>query len=160
MQPSTLPKPIYRPRVFLASLALLLVASAFGCTGGSPLATTVDGYVALVPRILRAGETASMAVSLFNGDALAAGDVHITLRDRSKKSVAEGEARIDGKGTISVDVPRVSPGDYEVVVTGPGFVKAAQVKIQEGTLLFLETDKPSTNPARPSSSGWWPSTPN
>ncbi len=53
----------------------LLGAVILGCTSSPPTGTEggerVDGYVALVPKILRSGETASFSLSLFNGKQLA-----------------------------------------------------------------------------------------
>lgn len=142
-----------RPRLTVPALALVLLtvllAGALepGCSPRADLADTVDGYVALVPRVLRAGEAASFAFTLFDGEELAGGPVSVSLRDGGSV-LAEASARVGGKGTVRLDVPAVEPGEYQVVVTGPGFTESAQVQVREGTVLFLETDKPIYKPGQ------------
>ncbi len=108
----------------------------------------VDGYVALVPKVLRSGETASFSMSLFNGKDLVKSQVSVSLFDQNKKLLTSGTADIDGKGTVTFDVPQVTAGEYEILVTGVGFSERASVQVQAGTLLFLETDKPIYKPGQ------------
>ena len=130
------------PALVLALLSPLLI----DC-GSSPPSMKVDGYVALVPRVLRSGETESVSLSLFNSNRLASGDVQVSLLQKDKP-LLETSARIKGKGTIQFETPQLPKGDYEIVVKGPGFTDRAQVQIQQGTLLFLETDKPIYKPGQ------------
>jgi CD109 antigen len=129
------------PILMLALLALLAV----GC--GSSVAAEVDGYVALVPRVLRPGETESVSLSLFRGDRLTSADVQVAIRQNGKP-ILETSARVKGKGTVELQVPELAKGDYEIVVSGPGFKDNAKVQVQAGTLLFLETDKPIYKPGQ------------
>ncbi|HLA19149.1 MAG TPA: alpha-2-macroglobulin family protein, partial [Dehalococcoidia bacterium] len=132
--------------ISLAALVAVVAGFALATAGQHP-ASAVDGYVALVPRVLRAGETESVSLSLFDGDRLARGDVQIAFRSGGK-TVLETSASIEGKGTIPLQVPADARGDYQVVVNGPGFTDTARVQVQQGTLLFLETDKPIYKPGQ------------
>ena len=65
----------------LSLIALVTVVAGFAlATAGQRPASAVDGYVALIPRVLRAGETESVSLSLFDGDRLAGGDVQVAFR--------------------------------------------------------------------------------
>lgn len=135
----------YRKLLWPVLLLALLAPLALSC--GSPVSAEVDGYVALVPRVLRAGETESVSLSLFHGDRLTTATVQVALRQKDQP-VLRTSARIKGKGTIELQVPQVAKGDYEIVVNGPGFTDNAKVQVQQGTLLFLETDKPIYKPGQ------------
>jgi CD109 antigen len=126
-------------------LLALLAPLALSC--GSSVSAEVDGYVALVPRVLRAGETESVSLSLFHGDRLTTATVQVALRQKDEP-VLRTSARIKGKGTIDLQVPQFAKGEYEIVVNGPGFTDNAKVQVQQGTLLFLETDKPIYKPGQ------------
>jgi CD109 antigen len=135
---------------FLAPFVLvgLLASVVMGCGGSAPPeATKVDGYVALVPSVLRSGETASFSFTLFNGDEPAKSEVTVTVLDKGT-TVATGAAKIDGTGTVDFKLPAVTPGEYEVRVAGTGFSETTPVQVQAGTLLFLETDKPIYKPGQ------------
>ena len=129
-------------------LAGLLAGIIAGCGSAPPVTQKVDGYVALVPKVLRSGESTSFSLSLFNGDKLAKSQVSVSLLDKSKRLITSATADIDGKGTMAFAVPRVSPGEYQVALTGAGFSDSTPVQIQAGTLLFLETDKPIYKPGQ------------
>jgi CD109 antigen len=142
------------PLAMLAILAGLLGGVAAGCTddgnrtgAGAEFDDRVDGYVALVPNVLRAGETASFSFTLTQGDKPARSHVTVVVLDKGKK-VAEGTARIDGTGTVAFDMPKVDPGEYTVKVSSEDFAKTATVQVKAGTLLFLETDKPIYKPGQ------------
>lgn len=134
-------------------VVVLLAVIVLGCTSSSsppPSATSerVDGYVALVPKVLRSGESTSFSLTLFHGEKLAKSRVTMSLFDASKRVIASDAADIDGKGTVALRVPQVPPGDYEVLLTGEGFSDSTPVQIQAGTLVFLETDKPIYKPGQ------------
>ncbi len=156
---SRLRRPVVGAGGLLGTAAVVLIvlgaAGVFGA-GGARIADhvaailpdeKVDGYVALVPRVLRSGERASFGVSLLKGERPVSGTVRVAVL-RKTTLVAEGKARIVGKGTVQVQVPRVAPGEYQVTVQGAGFSDSAAVQVQEGTLVFLETDKPIYKPGQ------------
>ncbi len=109
--------------------------------------SAVDGYVALVPKILRSGEQEAVSLTLFSGDRLASGPVQVRLLEGDREVVSE-TADLDGKGTIQFEVPDLPDGDYKIEVRGPGFSDDASVRVEEGSLLFLETDKPIYKPGQ------------
>ncbi len=143
---------------FAAPLAVagLMIGILMACTSPDASTTTttvgsdpVDGYVALVPDTLRAGETASFSFTLFNGKNPARSAVKVDVVSKDKKSIlASNEGTIDGKGTLALAVPRVQAGEYLVKITGKGFAESTTVKIEPGTLLFLESDKPIYKPGQ------------
>lgn len=129
-------------------LILFVTIGALGAACGGGKATGgVDGYVALVPRVLRAGESESVSLTLFKGQQLADGMVRVKLSQKDAPTL-EGAARIDGKGTVQIDIPAGATGEYGVTVEGPGFKDSTQVQVQSGALLFLETDKPIYKPGQ------------
>ena len=107
----------------------------------------VDGYLALAPAHLRSGQLEGISVSLFQGQQPAKGDVEVALM-RGGSPVANAQATIEGSGTVSIQVPRVSPGEYEIEVKGLGFRDLAQVRVVDTKALFLETDKPIYKPGQ------------
>jgi CD109 antigen len=145
-----------RLKVSASLVAVALVLALFaGCTSPPPTtesteAGRVDGYVALVPDVLRAGETAAFSFTLFDGDEPGRSHVDVKVRETTGQGrvIAEGTAFIEGKGTVGLDVPAVSSGDYLVELRGTGFADTAKVRIEPGTLVFLETDKPIYKPGQ------------
>ncbi len=107
----------------------------------------VDGYLALAPAHLRSGQLEGISVSLFQGQQPAKGDVEVALM-RGGSPVANAQATIEGSGTVSIQVPRVSPGEYEIEVKGLGFRDLAQVRVVDTKVLFMETDKPIYKPGQ------------
>jgi CD109 antigen len=107
----------------------------------------VDGYIALVPSTLRAGETASFSFTLTHGNRPARSHVTVALLD-DDRTVVTSTARIDGTGTVAFDLPALEPGEYKVKVSATDFNEETKVQVQAGTLLFLETDKPIYKPGQ------------
>ncbi len=134
-------------RILRALLLALTIALVAACSGGGAPDEPVDGYLALVPRVLRAGETESVSLSLFSGDRLAAGDVSLSLV-KGDAPVSRSAGHISGKGALTLEVPAGTSGDYELLVQGPGFSERAPVSVQSGAILFLETDKPVYKPGQ------------
>jgi len=122
----------------------LLLGFGAGC---SDTGSAIDGYVALVPRILRTGEREAVSLTLFSGDRLASGPAEVRLLQDGREVLTES-AELQGKGTIEFEVPSLPDGDYEIEVSGPGFSDKASVRVEEGSLLFLETDKPIYKPGQ------------
>ena len=107
----------------------------------------VDGYLALAPAQLRSGQLEGISLSLFQGQQPARGDVAVALM-RGGNPVANSQATIEGSGTVSIQVPRIAPGPYEIEVKGQGFRDLAQVRVVDTKALFLETDKPIYKPGQ------------
>ncbi|HEX2988276.1 MAG TPA: alpha-2-macroglobulin family protein, partial [Chloroflexota bacterium] len=107
----------------------------------------VDGYLALAPRVMRSGQTESISVSLFNGDAPAAGDVRLSLAG-DQGELAASSGRVEGRGEINLMVPQLAEGDYRLQMSGAGFSSESPVRVEEGLLVFLETDKPIYKPGQ------------
>ena len=118
----------------------------------------VDGYLAAVPAVLRAGRTENVSVSLFDGTEPARGDVRLALL-QGDSPVAEASASVAGAGAIPLPVPTMPAGhraiDYTLHIEGggdadgPAFADTAMVLVTEpAELLFLETDKPIYKPGQ------------
>ncbi len=136
-----------RSRRLVITLALTGVLLAVLVPACSSPVSKADGYVALVPSILRSGESETVSLTLFSGDKLASGMVEVALLQSGRELLKES-ADVDGKGTIRFQVPTLPEGDYELEVRGEGFSDKANVRVQEGSLLFLETDKPIYKPGQ------------
>ena len=107
----------------------------------------VDGYMALAPAALRAGQTESVSISLFSNRQPARGKVHLTLM-KGGKVLAEAEGLIEGTGTVPLVIPAIREGSYTLRVRGPAFEESASVRVEDGTVLFVETDKPVYKPGQ------------
>ncbi len=154
----------------LVVLALLLLVG-LACsrpakptpTGSQPIATPgpapvtltptptppapVDGYVALAPSVFRMGQAESVSLSLFSGQRPTTGRVVLTLlKDGAAVALAAGD--IKGTGTLNIQVPNVAAGDYTLQVTGQSFSNSALVRVQDGAIVFVETDKPIYKPGQ------------
>ena len=108
-----------------------------------------DSFVAVVPRTLRRGYTERVSISLFNGDRAASGNVRLTLLD-SGASVGAVDASVDGSANVELPVPQLEPGRYEIQVQVEDVSESrrASVEIEDGVLLFVETDKPIYKPGQ------------
>ena len=107
----------------------------------------VDGYLALAPAVLRSGQTEGISVSLFSGQQPARGEVRLVLR-KDGDPVASAESFIERTGTVSLPVPEVPEGVYDLQIQGQGFEETASLRVEAGTVLFLETDKPIYKPGQ------------
>ena len=108
-----------------------------------------DSFITVVPKRLRSGYVERVSVSLFNGDSPVAGDVVLTLFD-GRDPVASVEARVNGAANLELPIPQLEPGLYliEVEVQGVPEIRSASVQVEEGFLLFVETDKPIYKPGQ------------
>ena len=108
-----------------------------------------DSFVAVVPQVLRARYMERVSVSLFNGSVPASGNVRLTLFD-SGVLVHTVAARVDGSANIKLPVPQLERGRYEleVQVEDVPETRRASVEVEDGVLLFVETDKPIYKPGQ------------
>ena len=108
-----------------------------------------DSFIAVVPKRLRAGYAERVSVSLFNGDSPVAGDVRLNLFD-GRDLVASVKARVNGAANLELPIPHLEPGLYliEVEVEGVPEIRSSSVQVEEGFLLFVETDKPIYKPGQ------------
>ncbi|HEY3107844.1 MAG TPA: alpha-2-macroglobulin family protein [Chloroflexota bacterium] len=106
-----------------------------------------DGFVAVAPRVLRGGGVEAVSLALFAGDQPASGDVRAQLV-KDGQVVVEASAAIAGRGRLDLRLGRLAEGDYQLRVSGPGFQEQGPIRIEEGNLLFLETDKPVYKPGQ------------
>ena len=132
------------PKRLMIVFAILFAVTVSACFDP---ASKVNSYVALVPNILRPGEHETVSLTLFHGDKLATGTVEVALLQDGRE-VLKQAAEIDGKGAIDFQVPLLPQGEYEMEVRGEGFFDRTKVRVEEGTLLFLETDKPIYKPGQ------------
>ena len=127
-----------RPLAILIAAALALVACV-----------DADGYFVSAPSALRAGHVESVSVSLFAGEAPTAGAVSVELiRASDDAIVARAAEFVRGAQTVPLDLSSVAPGDYRLSVRGDAFSDSAPMKVVDGTLVFVETDKPIYKPGQ------------
>ena len=143
--PTTVPAPT--PTAVLTAVPVPAPAVVPTAIPAPVLTDNVDGYMALAPATLRSGQRESISISLFSGGEPARGEVNLALMGRGE-FLAESSGYIDGSGTVSIQVPDIAPGDYSLRINGDGFRDTATVRVEDGTVLFLETDKPVYKPGQ------------
>ena len=150
------------PRAAAFGLVLILTLT-LSCNGPQQLATPtpppgatpsslaaddpVDAYLALAPRVLQSGQPQTVSVSLFHGRQPATATARLSLR-KGSQTLAQAEARVQGRGELTLAVPSLPEGDYELELSGRGFQAKSNVRVEEGTLVFLESDKPIYKPGQ------------
>lgn len=112
-----------------------------------PASTNVDGYLVSAPATMRAGLSEGVTVSLFDGAAPARGEVTVILA-RGGEVVAEAKRTVNGSETIPLDISADADGSYELEIEGPGFSDSAKLNVVDGTIIFVETDKPIYKPGQ------------
>ncbi len=118
--------------------------------GSTPTAVRedrVDGYLATAPRTLRPGQNEAVSVSLLNGEKPASGTVRLALL-KDGKELSSTSARVEGHGYVDLPVPQLPEGDYQLLLSGNGFRGESPVRVESGTLVFAETDKPIYKPGQ------------
>ncbi|MBX6341781.1 MAG: twin-arginine translocation signal domain-containing protein, partial [Thermomicrobiaceae bacterium] len=109
----------------------------------------VDGYLAVAPRTLRPGRTASVSLALLRGARPARSTVTVSLlKDKDGRPLAAASGRVSGRGSVPLGLPALAEGDYTLRVEGRGFRDEAPVRVEDGTLVFVETDKPIYRPGQ------------
>jgi len=106
-----------------------------------------ESYMAIIPEVLHSGQTEELSLALFEGDRLVPGDVEVALLSEGEE-ILSVEKSIDGKGTISLDIPDIEDGEYEITIKGNGFEDSATVSVEKSFLTFIETDKPIYKPGQ------------
>jgi len=132
----------------LKSLALItILATLTAILPACKPSEAASSYVALAPQVLRSGFTESIAVALFNGSQPAKDTVEVALLQGGKK-ITSVRAVINGKGTVSLPVPPVADGSYELQVKASKFTDKTTIAIEKSYLAFVETDKPIYKPGQ------------
>ena len=109
--------------------------------------SVVDGYLVSAPTAMRAGLSEGVTVSLFAGAAPAMGKVSVSLK-RDGVALASASQTVNGAETIPLDIPADAEGNYELEVEGPNFSDSAKLDVVDGTIIFVETDKPIYKPGQ------------
>ena len=104
----------------------------------TPEGEEVDSYLALVPSVLRSGETSSFSFTLYKGERPAKSQVTVSVHGPDE-TVAMTTGTVKGKGTLALDIPDVSPGEYKVKVETSGFSKTGTVQIRPGNVAKTQT---------------------
>jgi len=112
-----------------------------------PAGSNIDSYLAIAPSNMRAGQTEKISVSLFSGALLATDNVTLSLIQGSRK-VASISGTVQGRGDLALNVPALAAGNYTLQLDTSNFQALAQVKVEDATLVFLETDKPIYKPGQ------------
>ena len=146
---STTAVPTPTPTIVLTAVPVPVPAPAVvpAATPAPVLTDDVDGYMALAPATFRSGQRESISISLFSGGEPARGQVNLALMLRGGE-LAKSSGYIDGSGRVSIKVPDIAPGDYSLRIDGDGFKDTETVRVEDGTVLFLETDKPVYKPGQ------------
>ncbi len=113
------------------------------------LVPTPDSFVAVVPRTLRSGSNERVSVSLFRGDRPSSGTVRLSL-SKGRTQVQTVTARVRGSADVTLPVPELDAGSYdvEIEVEDVRETRKASVRVEDGTVLFVETDKPIYKPGQ------------
>ncbi len=128
------------------SITLIVTLLATMLPACSPV-FAAESFMALIPEVLHSGQTEEISLALFNGDNLASGKVEVSLLNDGNE-ILKANKDISGRGTLSLNIPDVEDGEYEIRVKGAGFDDKASVSIERSFLTFLETDKPIYKPGQ------------
>lgn len=112
-----------------------------------PVDQEVNGYLAVAPRTLRAGQQEQISLAIFNAGNPVTSTVRAVLHQEDV-FFASAEARVAGRGVLSLAVPKVPAGEYTLRISGKGFADSVALQVQDSALLFIETDKPIYKPGQ------------
>ena len=144
------------PLAFAGLMTGILFGAVSACSSPPKASETVDGYVALVPDTLRAGETASFSFTLFNGQDLANSAVNVSVLGKDKSILASAQGDIDGKGTLSSGRSPGGAGRRRRESDRQRVRRDGRGQDRAGPQLVLESDKPIYKPGRRCTCGWGP----
>ncbi len=133
-------------RFTFIALVLILTLFAPAIPGCHPT-EAAESYMAVIPKVLHSGSKEAVSLTLLKGQRLISGRVEVAL-SKEGKEVTKVKQRIDGKGTIEIDIPDVEEGEYNIVIKGAGFEDQAVVRVEKSFLIFVETDKPIYKPGQ------------
>jgi len=91
--------------------------------------------------------SAAVSVSLFNGQQWAHGNVTLALL-KDGQPVAQTQAYVQGRRNLTLAVPRVEEGEYQLRLVGSSFQAQSPIRVEDSTMVFLETDKPIYKPGQ------------
>ena len=107
------------------------------------------GYLVSAPTAFRSGYSEGVSVSLFSPlNAPASGEVRLSLT-RAGAPIASAVEYVQGAQTVFLNLPQIELGDdYTLGVSGPGFEDSAPMRVIDGAIVFVETDKPVYKPGQ------------
>ncbi len=134
---------------WLLKLSGLLIVAVFiiGLLPSCQPALAASSYVAVLPKVLHSGRTEAISLALFAGDKPAKEKVEVILLKDGQK-ITSAKQTVDGKGTVSLDIPEVADGKYEIQIKGSAFSDKADINVANSFLVFIETDKPIYKPGQ------------
>jgi CD109 antigen len=128
----------------LLMVLVFVVGLAPSC--GRPV-LAANSYVAVLPKVLHSGRTEAISLALFAGDDLAKEKIEVMLLKDGEK-ITSATQTIDGKGTVSLEIPEVAEGQYQIQIKGSAFSDKASINVENSFLVFVETDKPIYKPGQ------------
>jgi CD109 antigen len=133
----------YKSRIIPILLLLLLITPLIpACSNNNP-----TSYTAVIPAVFQSGVEQAVAIALFEGTKPSSGKVSVTL-SKDGKTITRAQNQIAGQGEIHLSIPDLAPGEYSLEVKGAGFDNQTSIKVDNSTLVFLETDKPIYKPGQ------------
>ena len=101
------------------------------------------GYLVSAPAAFRPGYSEGVSVSLFSAqNTPASGEVRLSLT-RAGAPIATAVGYVEGAQTVFLNLPQIESGDdYTLEVSGPGFEDSTPMRVIDGAIVFVETDKP------------------
>jgi hypothetical protein len=83
------------------------VAPSPAATPMPVVAGAPDGYIAVAPRVLRAGQAESVSLALFKGDQPARDTVSVALL-KDGRAVADASGEVVGRGALALRLPALA----------------------------------------------------
>jgi CD109 antigen len=134
-------------RIFKVLGLMMVLTFVIGLVPSCRPSLAASSYIAVLPKVLHSGRTEAISLALFAGDELTKEKVEVTLL-KDGQEVASARQTIDGRGTVSLDIPEVADGQYEIQVKGSAFSDKASINVENSFLVFVEADKPIYKPGQ------------